>query len=304
MTILVLGGTGLLGRAAVAALEEAGNTVRVMARGAATAREHFGRQTEVVPGDLADTSALGAAMSGCFGVHISVGGAVDQLSAEQVCALARETGIGRITYVSGATVCEENRWFPMVAQKLNAESAIRESGISCTIFCPTWPMEMLARFVRGGRPVQIGRQPRPIHWYAVDDFGRMVAAAYQSAGALGKRFYIQGPEGISMREALERYSATLYPGSKPVSVMPVWMAKTLAAVTRNAELRYGARLMGYFDKIGEMGDPGEANMILGAPTTHLDDWISLQKAVARKRASQSQDRAQGTDGPPNAEQSR
>lgn len=75
--------------------------------------------------------------------HISVGCKVDQPSAENEVTLAPEVRFERITFVSGATVFKQNRWFPMTAQKLSAEKVIRASGISYTFFCPTWPMEQV-----------------------------------------------------------------------------------------------------------------------------------------------------------------
>jgi hypothetical protein len=43
-------------------------------------------------------------------------------------------------------------------------------------------------------------------------------------------------------------------------------------------LKFASSLMAYFDKVGELGDPTEANQILGAPTTTLDAWIERRKA--------------------------
>jgi hypothetical protein len=36
-------------------------------------------------------------------------------------------------------------------------------------------------------------------------------------------------------------------------------------------------MMAYFDKAGELGDPTEANQILGAPKTTLDAWMEQKK---------------------------
>ena len=271
--ILVLGGTGLLGGAVARALAAVGWEVRVMTRRGDRARGGVGEEVEIVAGDVSDREGLRRAMIGCFGVHISIGGPVDFASAQKVCALARETGIGRITYISGATVCEQNRWFPMVAQKLEAERTIVDSGLPYTIFRPTWPMEMLERFARSGKPVMMGAQPYPLHWYAVDELGRMVTNAYRVSAAEKKAFYVHGPEGIPMKEALQRYCDRVFPGAKRVSVMPIPMAKLMGAVTRSPELRFAARLMEYFDKVGEMGDPAEANALLGAPRIRLEEWL-------------------------------
>ena len=117
----------------------------------------FDDEIEIFPGDVTDLPSLEKAMQGCYGVHISVGGPVDQVSAENVATLAPKLGVERITYISGATVCEENSWFPMVAQKLGAEKAIQACGVAYTIFCPTWPMEQLARFARDGKAFMLGK---------------------------------------------------------------------------------------------------------------------------------------------------
>ena len=176
--ILVLGGTGLLGEPVARKLLADGFTVRIMARSVDKARERFGVGFEITAGDVADIDSLRKAMQDCFGVHISVGGDVDQLSAENVASLAPELGVQRIGYISGATVREENGWFPMVAQKLNAEKAVRECGVPYSIFCPTWPMEMIARFARDGKPFMMGKQPLPVHLFAAEDLARMVSIAF------------------------------------------------------------------------------------------------------------------------------
>jgi nucleoside-diphosphate-sugar epimerase len=49
-------------------------------------------------------------------------------------------------------------------------------------------------------------------------------------------------------------------------------------LTRNQMLKFASDLMAYFDKIGEMGDPTEANQLLGGPTITLDEWIKQRQA--------------------------
>jgi hypothetical protein len=58
------------------------------------------------------------------------------------------------------------------------------------------------------------------------------------------------------------------------------MAKLIARATGNARMLAGSQLMGYFAKIGveAVGDPAEANAILGAPSTTLDQWLTMQEA--------------------------
>ena len=276
-TILVLGGTGMLGEPVARQLQADGFQVRILARDTEKAAQHFDNSFEIVVGDVADRASLEQAMRGCDGVHISVGGPFDQLSAENAAALAPQAGITHITYVSGSTVCKENGWFPMVQQKLMAEKAIRESGVPYTIFCPTWPMEQLPRFAAAPKVMTIGKQPVPLHWFAADDMARMVSAAYQTEAAQNKRFYVHGPEAYTLKNALERACAALRPEVDSVGTMPVWLARVIGTLTGNDMLKFAAGLMGYFDKVGELGDPTEANQVLGAPSTTLEQWLAQQQ---------------------------
>lgn len=276
--ILIIGGTGMLGKPVARHFQAEGIDVRLLVRDAGKAAELFDPLVELVQGDAAGMHGLEAALKGCEGVHISVGGPADHSIAENVASLAPRLGLKRVMYVSGTTVAEENRWFPMTAQKLAAEQAIRQSGVPYTIFCPAWPMEQLPRLAMGGQPLLIGDKPYTSHWFAGEDLARMVYAAYQQDGAANKRFYIHGPEPITMQDALERYCRAFYPQVGSVAMMPIEAARNIAASTGNNMLMFFAELMAYFEKVGEIGDPAEANDLLGAPTTTLDTWIENQKA--------------------------
>ncbi|MGD2078097.1 MAG: NAD(P)H-binding protein [Chloroflexota bacterium] len=277
--ILVLGGTGMLGAPVARRLQADGFAVRLMVRDPEKARGLFGDTFELIAGDAADLSRLQEALEGCQGVHITIGGPAEQLSAENVADLAPRLGLERVTYVSGATVFEQNRWFPMAEQKLNAETAVRGCGLPFTIFCPTWPMEQLPRLAMGGRPMVIGNRPVSWHWFAADDFARMVSSAYQREEAINQRLFVHGPEAMSMVEAVERYCQTFHPEVEAVTMMPIDAARAMAESTGNDMLMFFAELMAYFDKVGEMGDPTEANQLLGAPETTLDEWIEKRKVA-------------------------
>jgi uncharacterized protein YbjT (DUF2867 family) len=275
--ILVLGGTGMLGAPVARRLQADGFEVRLMVREPEKAQAFFGDGFDILAGDVSDLGCLQLALEGCQGVHISVGGPVDQLSAENVVSMAPRLGLERITYISGATAFEQNRWFPMTEQKLNAEMAIRGCGLPFTLFCPTWPMEQLPRLAMGGNPMIIGDRPIPWHWFAAADLARMVSNAYQREDAIDRRLIIHGPQAMTMAEAVRRYCQAFHPEVETVSMMPIEAAKSMAASTGNNMLMFFAELMAYFDKVGEMGDPTEANQLLGAPLITLDEWIEELK---------------------------
>ncbi|MEJ2217724.1 MAG: NAD(P)H-binding protein [Gemmatimonadota bacterium] len=276
--ILVLGGTGLLGAPVARGLRSDGFRVRILSRDPEKVHRMFGASFEIAMGDAGETETLREALQDCWGVHVSIAGPAERLSAQAASSLAGELGLSRIGYVSGSTVDERNRWFPMVEEKLLAEAAVADAGVPWTIFRPTWPFETLARFVRQGRATVIGKHRTAYHWFSADDFARMVTAAYRTEEAAGKRFYIHGPAAINMHEALDRYREALHPDIDAVSTLPTWLGRVLAAATRNKELRFACQLMAYFDRVGEPGDPTEASRVLGKPTTTLDEWLEERKA--------------------------
>lgn len=195
--------------------------------------------------------------------------------------MASRYGVERISYISGASVAEENRWFPMVNRKFLAEKAIREAGIPYTTLCPTWVMEILPRFVNQGRASVLGKQPHPYHWVAADDIARMVSTAHGLGEAANQRLIVHGPEAISMHEALRRYCAVFHPDTQDVSSMPFWLVKLLATITRNQELKGAGELMSYFEKVGEGSHLPEVNGVLGTPTITLDRWLETRKGKNR-----------------------
>jgi len=283
--MLVLGGTGLLGAPVARRLESDGFAVRILSRDPRNARRLLNASIEVMAGDVGDPASLRRAVDGCWGVHVSVAGPFERAAAEAAAAMAREFGLARIGYVSGSTVDERNRWFPMVEQKLRAERAVMDCGVAWTIFRPTWPFETLARFVRAGRATVIGRHPNPYHWFSAADYARMVSAAYQCDQAAGLQAWIHGPEAITMHRALDRYRQLLHPDIPSVSTLPTWLGRVLGVVRRNPQLRFASALMAYFDHVEELGDPTETNRVLGAPTTTLEAWLEERKAAARRSAT-------------------
>jgi uncharacterized protein YbjT (DUF2867 family) len=273
--VLVLGGTGTLGSPVIHALAERGHTVRVLARSAEKADRMFGVTAEVVEGDSTERDQIRKAMAGCDAVHISLPMESELIAVQNVIDLAAAENLERISYVSATSVCEENRWFEIIEVKLRAEEALRSNGIPHTVFCPTWVMEVLPNFVKRDRAVVIiGKNPPGLHFFAAADFGRMVATAYEDERALGRRLYIHGPEAIRLPDALETFIKACHPDLK-VMRLKLWQARLIAKLT--GQMDYVSRLIGFFDRVGELGDPAEANALLGAPSTTLSEWINSQR---------------------------
>ncbi len=275
--ILVIGGTGMLGQPVARCLKEAGFGVRIFTRDQQKASQIFDPSFEIVAGNPLDSACLELAIEGCDGVHISLPTENEQQVAEMVAGMTSRHGVQRISYISGATVAEEHRWYSMINRKFLAEKALRESGTPYTIFCPTWVMDGLALFVQQGRATVLGQQPCAYHWVAAEDIAQMVTTAYQLEAAAKKRFILWGPEAIRLPEALKRYCAVVHPEIK-VSAMPLWLVSVLAMLMRDKGLKAAGEMMAYFDRVGEQGAPADDIGILGTPAITLDKWLEARKA--------------------------
>lgn len=277
--ILVIGGAGRLGEPVARRLRADGYSVRVFTRTPDKARAKFGAEYEIAVGDVEDRLSLDTALKGCQGVHINLEGGLDpdleRRGVENIAQAAAKAGLQRISYISGATVREENRWFVGTRAKFSAEAAIRASGVPYSIFKATFFMESLPSYVRGKRASIIGNQPHSWRWVAAADYAQMVSNAYAAAAAANKDFYIYGPHAYTLREALQKYCAIARPEAI-IGNLPLWAASMIARLTRQRELEAILPFFRYTEKVREEGDPKEANTLLGAPTTTLEQWCRLQ----------------------------
>lgn len=280
--ILVIGGTGMLGEPVVRCLQADGYPVRVLTRSPNKARAIFGEGIEVIKGDVEDVSSLEAALQGCLGVHINLNGGFDadleRRGTANVAHAACRANVTRLTYLSGASVFAENCWYAGTRARFEAEAAIRASGVPYTIFKATYFMESLHRFVHGKRALLIGKQPFPWHWLAAEDYARMVAKAYATPSAANQLLFVYGPQALMMRDALQIFCRTAHPDAS-LTPMPIWLAKLIARLGNRKELQAALPFFAYCEKVGEGGDPSEANALLGAPTITLEQWSKSQRSL-------------------------
>lgn len=278
-TILVVGATGLLGEPVARRLAESGHTVRVLSRNLDKARGLFGDQFQAVQGNVEDEDSLRKAMIGCTGVHLNLSGSSERCGAQVAAKVASEIdGMKRITVITGATTCEQNAWFPGTRAKLEAEKALKESGVPYTIFRCTMFMESLPKWCgNNSKALIVGEQDTLWHWVAAEDYANMVARAYmfleQSAN---KTLYVYGPEALTMEHALKIYVQMCAPQAT-IEHVPFWQARLVSwLIPGNEHLRKVVLpWMDYFTKVQELGDKtdiDEANKVLGAPTVTVRVW--------------------------------
>ncbi len=277
-TILIIGGTGMLGKPVAQQLKADGFNVRLLARNPGKAQKLLGDGYEIVKGDVDNAAALREAMIGVDGVHISLKGGpteadfdrMDYLATRDIANAAKELGVGRVTILSAYAVSEEKADTPESRSKVKGEAALKSSGVPYTICRASWFMETLPLFVQGKSISLIGNLPHPLHWIAAEDYARMVSKSYQTDETLNKELYIFGPEAYTMGEAMKIYAD--HTGVK-VAPMSTQMLAALGALTFNVEWKGMAVLMKHYENWGEDGSPEEANRLLGAPRVTLQEWL-------------------------------
>lgn len=270
----------MLAKPVINHLNKAGFQLRLFSR--TVNQSMFDIECEMVQGDVLNRSDLDRALDGCDAVHISLSNINEGLAAKAIVEIALQKEIKLISFISGCTVAEENRWYSMIENKYQAEQAIMNSGIPYMIFRPSWFFESLDLMVRNGKAMLLGRQPNPSHWVAADDYARMVTIAYKKAEAKNRIFFVFGPKPYLMKDLLMAYCKQKYPEIKRVSSIPVGVTKVIALLTGNKELKMASSMFAYFEKTGEQGSPTETHALLGKPEITFEKWIS-SKALLLKR---------------------
>ncbi len=281
-TILVIGGTGMLGKPVAQQLKADGFNVRLLVRNPEKAKKLLGEGYELMQGDMDNESSLRTALIGVDGVHISLKGGpteadferMDHFAVRDIARIAKEKNVGRVTLISAYAVSEEKADTPESRSKVKGEAALKSSGVPYTIFRCSWFMETLPLFVQGKNISLIGNQIHLLHWIAVEDYARMVSKSYQTDATLNKELYIFGPEAYTMGEAMRIYAEQAGVKVSPISTT---MLSALGMLTFNAEWKGMAVLMKHYENWGEDGSPEEANLLLGAPQMTLNEWCKRKR---------------------------
>lgn len=283
--VLVIGGTGMLGRPVARRLKHDGFVVTVMSSHPEIAREKLGDSLAIVEGDITDKDSLKRAIDGQSMVHINLSAhlkpelyeTIEIQGTANIAEVAKELGVKRISCISSATSHGVIEGPIYLEGKVRAEQALISSGVAYTIMRPSWFFESLPIFIQSGRAGIIGEQPNKLRWLAADDYAGQVSKALLSSEAANKCFYSLGPEALSMMEALEQYCQRLHPDLEPQTVS-FEMARTLALMPGMESMKTFIPFFEYFNDYREEADSAEADSLLGANKTTLSKWLESQKS--------------------------
>lgn len=208
--ILVVGGTGHLGRVVVRRLLDARQDVRVMSRGAAGAADLAQAGAELFPGDVRDRARVQAAMEGATVCVSAVQGfsgpgrqspeTVDRDGNMDLVDAARVAG-SDVVMVS-AVEAGPHHPLSLHRMKWEAEEYLRRSGVAWTVVRSTPLAETWADLVRqsrdrAGHPRVLGRGENPINFVSVEDVATAVVRAVDDRGLRGHVIEVGGPDNLT-----------------------------------------------------------------------------------------------------------
>jgi NADH dehydrogenase len=224
VSVAVAGGTGFVGGAVASELYRRGHRVVVLSHRGEAARGPLPDEIEIRTVDATRDAGLGEALADMDALVVALAfpnspieaprrgrtfEAVDAAGTERLVAAARQVGVGRVVYLSGAGAAPDatRHWF---RAKWRAEEAVRGSGMTWTIIRPTWiygPRDAsLNRFLRLGRQLlavpmtSLGRQiVAPVF---IEDAARLVADCLTDPAAANEVFDLGGPEDLPFREII------------------------------------------------------------------------------------------------------
>ena len=209
--LLVIGGTGKVGRHLVQQLRGEGTPVRMLVRDPARATELEALGAELVTGDLREPQSLDRAMAGVDRVFL-LSPPDERQSELQEAAIdaARRGGVRRLVKLS-VVAADERSPFPLLRWHGETDAYLRGTGLDWTILQPQSFMHNVLAFA----PV-VAAEGR---FYAPDtgrvpvvhprDVAAVAARALTDAGHEGRTYYVTGPEPLSLGDMAASLGAAL-----------------------------------------------------------------------------------------------
>jgi uncharacterized protein YbjT (DUF2867 family) len=288
-SILVMGATGSVGRATVAALRDAGARPAALVRDPERGAQVLGAGMPLHVGDLHDEGSIAAALEGIDAVLLCSGNDPSMAAGQLTAVRAIAAGdVRRVVKISGSPVSVGPDSPARTGREHFAvEEALRALGREAVAVRPNAFMD---NFLDQAPAIAHGALPGPdgrpcVSFVAARDIGRVAAAALLAERAPAPILEVTGPEALSLSDVAQIAGAAL---ARPVVHHPL----------RDDDLRQGLLAMGrpawLVDHVMElaalMRDPKAAEVtdtverVAGAAPLTLGEFF-VQHAAAFARAA-------------------
>lgn len=245
LKVLLLGGTGFLGRSVGRQLIEAGHRVRVLVRDEKKAADYFNK-ANVVVGDALDPAVMVRACAGaelaisCVGVRRNRPQSILAVNVDGPRTLAwaaKQTGMRGVIYVSASGARLDPK-FRFLSSRWMGEDQLKQSGVPTAIlrFCPLigdggGVLRDFERATRTPGPVIVfpGTGKANVQPIVVDDAARCIVETLNHPELVGQTLEIGGPTVLTYNQLFEAYCQARGV-SRPVMHAPIALLRPAAAV--------------------------------------------------------------------------
>ena len=302
MQVLVIGGTGTLGRQIARRALDEGHQVRCMVRSPRKAAFLQEWGCELTRGDLLTPDSLDYALEGQEAVIDAAtarasdpGSAydIDWTGKQNLFAACQRAGVKRLVFIS-LLDCEKHRDVPLMDIKACTEQWLAASDLDYTILRGAAFMQgLISQFaipVLESQAVWVSGAPTPIAYMNTQDMARFAVAALQRPETVRQSFPVVGPRAWTTGEITqlcERYTGK---DARLFRVPPV-LLRLMRSVTGffEASLNVAERLA--FEKVIGGGTSLDAPMEASyaafgldpAETTRLEDYLKEYYDTILKR---------------------
>jgi uncharacterized protein YbjT (DUF2867 family) len=302
MQVLVVGGTGTLGRQIAKRALEAGHSVRCMVRSPRKAAFLQEWGCELTRGDLLDPDSLAYALDGQEAVIDAATAratdpgscyTVDWTGQQNLFHAMQTSGVKRLIFFS-LLKADQHPDVPLMEIKACSEQWLMASDLDYTILrCAAFMQGLISQFaipVLEGQTVWVSGVPTPIAYMNTQDMARFAVAALTRAETSRKAFPVLGSRAWTTGEITqlcERFSGK---EARIVRVPPVFlgMMRSVASFF-DASVNVAERLA--FDRVTGGGDALDAAMeesyeafaLDPADTTSLEQYLKEYYDTILKR---------------------
>ena len=295
MRVLVTGGSGVVGEAAVAALVDRGHEVRIFSRNAAKAVEQFPGAVDASPGDICDAAEVAGAAEDCDAVVHVVGIVAesppeltfDRVNVRGTINIVREAeraGVKRFVYISSLGAHDGKSEYHQ--SKKRAEDVVRTFDGNWTILRPgnvygpgDEVISLLLKMVRTLPAIPVidnGDQPFQPIW--TDDLGKAIAVTVERRDLATRTLELAGTDETTMSDVLDRFASIT--GKQPPRIPVPGFLATLgakAAEMFGVELPVDAGQITMLLEGNVLSDPTRNALVdtLGITPTPLDEGLRI-----------------------------
>jgi uncharacterized protein YbjT (DUF2867 family) len=283
-TVLVVGGTGMLGSQVVARLLSRGKHVRALVRPGSDATRLETAGATIARGDMMDLDSLVRAMDAVDAVISSAAGytrhskgdtpQIDTIGNSNLAEAASRANIRRFVLTSILT-CDQTPDVPHFWHKKLAEDRLEELGVPFAALRPGAFLDQVTRF--GGDPFSKGRltwlgsSRVPLTFVLTADLAGYLADAIDAPGIDGQRIDIGWDRPVSMQEVAE-ISGRLLGNRIRVRTVPVGLLHTVGTLLEpvNPLPKDMAAMAGWFQSGRYVADTTRQREVFGAVPTAED----------------------------------